>query len=185
MAGPPNSINQKVTSGTGVPVLKTVTVNGQQLDEARFKSINQTGGVPFPDGSSGLRYRVGWREVLGNGRFVGEFEIPTDKLSALKSDRSFLDIQILIGPGADITVQTSNQDALRLNEERRFDEITDAMRIPTVILETCARAMGSGDPFASALGRTVTSGELSRAQTAQSRAQARRGVPVSRCGSGG
>lgn len=130
------------------PAVMWLRVGDLQYAEVRMVRLNHGGGVPLGLGGT-LDYEGAWLQQDGRA-WTASFSIDPARLTTHEGAGKRGQIEITLGPGADVTVTTAHPELLK---KRGVPPPSGdyADLIPITLLETCGTPLPDDDPRMSVL----------------------------------
>ena len=180
MAGPA-TISSTVAASPVAPAAKRMTLNGVVISERSLQRANQTGGVPYPQGGV-IEIDVAWLEAESRRAYAATVQVDAARLATFggRGDHGRLDV--LLGPGADVTVTTPAQSELDRAASNAPIDTTTPVAAATTLVATCARRLSGSDPRVADLAAGIEDFALRRVLRNRDAFLARNPRPASRCG---
>lgn len=150
--GKPGTLSLSFGSHPAVPAIMQMTLNGRVVVEYSQTGRNESGPIEYASGQGdALDFTVAWYDISDDRGYMAEFRLHASDLSIIgRSGHAAL--QIVVGPGADVTATTTNEKAAMLIRERRGAELPSVANEPDIVLaELCADRLEAGSPVLSDL----------------------------------
>lgn len=177
----PTTLSRSINSQLQSPSVMRLSVNGVRVVSYSIRGQNDTGGTPYKDRwNDELDFELYWYDILAERAYAASFTLEASTLPTFGGEGEHASIHVLIGPGADVTVTTSNPEAMRLIGLNRTEELTADM-LPVVLRELCARPVPPTDPIAADLASTIDEIAFETAMGKRERHLARERPVAPRC----
>ena len=148
----PTTISFGYASHPLTPAMKRVVVNGLVMADDVIGSRNTTGEIPYKGPfSRTLEVEATWYDILNETAWRVALDIDAAELSTYGTAGTHAEVNLLLGPGADVRVTTPHPDRLRLIGTGRQDEITPEQDVPVIIADYCATALPLTDAIVAKL----------------------------------
>lgn len=153
----PTTLSLTYGSHVAVPAVNRMILNGREIVSRSLKGRNESGPIEYLDGQGdALNFEVAWYDILNRQAYAAKFTVPASELTTLESLPYMATIDIINGPGADITVTTMNKEIAKLigkDADRRLPSLDEAPDI--VLREICAEALPPADSVAMELANAA------------------------------
>jgi hypothetical protein len=178
----PTILGLDVNNHLAVPIVRRVEMNGLIYSRIRASDIGESGGIPYLSRwDNNLEFSLYWVEMFNEQAWHVAFTVPVEQLSTYGEEGRVADLNVEIGPGGDVSIETAQAEFLRLIGLQQDSLITDEMVVNLVLQELCATRLADDDPARLALIAgfeewSVRSGKMKHEQWMRDNA-----LPTSRC----
>ncbi|MBK4214981.1 hypothetical protein JJJ17_03465 [Paracoccus caeni] len=144
----PRTLSLNFGAHPAVPTVMQMSLNGRVVVEHSQKGQNESGPIEYVDGQGdALDFKIEWYDILDNQGYIAAIRLRASDLSII-GDTGHAAVKIILGPGADVTVTTTNAKAAALIRERRGAELASVANEPDILLaELCADRLAADDPI--------------------------------------
>ena len=188
----PYTLNLNFRSDSSTPSIKQIQVNGHTGMRATVTGRSETGAAGYAHRfTDRMDFSVLWYDLIEERAWQADFSVYGRELSTYGNKRDHARLRIVVGPGADVTVATSNREALRLAGIGRGDDllgpdqrVLPQYRDPVILRELCATPFPVDDEeiqFMIHRATTEQSNHIRRAFEAVERTFGDQDVPTPRC----
>lgn len=190
--GRPKTLSIDYSSHIAVPAVNKMELNNRMIVSRSLKGRSESGGIEYLDKQGdALVFNVFWYDIVNEKAYTANFTVAASELSIVESLPGYATIDIVNGPGADVTVTTMNKYIASIIGKRNSGNIiTPPDQYPPITLrEICAEELPPEDIVAmelAAAARDPNDEEmLSSMMGNRERYLIDNPVPASRCAEGG
>ena len=140
----PRTLSLGFHSDSSTPSIKQMQVNGYTGLRASVTGRSETGGAGYAHHfTDRIDFRVLWYDLIEERAWQADFSVYGRELSTFGEKRDHATLRIVVGPGADVHVETSNKEAMRLIGLRRQNELIgpDQKTLPQFQIEVVLREL--------------------------------------------
>ena len=142
----PRTLSLGFHSDSSTPSIKQLQVNGHTGLRASVTGRSETGGAGYAHRfTDRIDFSVLWYDLIEERAWQANFSVYGRQLSTFGEKRDHAMLRITVGPGADVTVTTSNRESMRLGGIGRGDDllgpdqrVLPQYRDPVILRELCA-----------------------------------------------
>lgn len=144
----PTALSTSIHSHVSTPAALYLSLNGREIVNGSIGGRNEGGGATYGSRwGDALNWDMVWYDILEERSYKLEFTISAAELSTFGEEGKHAMIDIIAGPGADITVTTTDSEVARLIGLRQTNDISALQKPRIVLRELCAEPLAADDPF--------------------------------------
>ncbi len=135
-------------SHPAISAVMQLSLNGRTVIDHSQKGRSESGPVNYMDGEGdALDFEVSWYDIFEDSGYTSHFRVQGSDLTIFGMSE-IGSVDIVVGPGADVTVATLNVEVARLITQQRTDELAVLPPVPDIVLaELCADQLDAGSPL--------------------------------------
>lgn len=144
----PRVLSLSFGSHRAVSAVMQMTMNNRVVVDHSQKGRNEGGPIEYmPGQGDALDFDVAWYDIFEDRGYEASFRLNATDLSLIGAS-GHASVQIVVGPGADVTATTTNAEVAKLIRERRGAELPSVSGEPDIILaELCANPIAEDSPL--------------------------------------
>jgi hypothetical protein len=179
----PTTLSAEIRVHPADPSALHARINDLEFVDSSYDGRQVTGGLPYRSaGSTAMEMELWWFNLDRQQHYALTVTLDATALSTFSEDGEHASLAVEVGPGADVTVTTPNQEGLHLTGENRTGAITPGMDAPVVLGRFCGvPQQGDTSPAGKLMRVTNDQTSLAIARAAQKSYLDYHGPAMARC----
>jgi len=141
----PGTLGLDVSTDLTTVALMHAKVNGVVWVDGSLRGRNQSGRVRYDQGDR-LEFELVWRDVLKGKVWRSVVSLKPSELPTFGDKGEHTSVDIILGPGPDVTVTTSSALVMKLIGDRDPEGLAAAPKEKITLIEACAAPASKDDP---------------------------------------